>query len=156
MSDSRKSTISQLLIRNYEPMLGKIVVNDKELFNISRYDWADKLGIVLKEPYLLPDAVLISLILANKNIGLEKVGGICKAVQIDNYKMSLPNKYNSIIGDRGINISGGQRQRLAIARILIRNPEILILDEATSAPDYKTEYLIPNAINQIGHEKKLN
>ncbi|KIQ79987.1 hypothetical protein RW25_26470 [Bacillus sp. L_1B0_8] len=107
----------------------------------------------MQEPYLLPDTVLSNLILANKNIGLEKIGGICKAVQIDNYKMSVPNKYNSIIGDRGINISGGQRQRLAIVRILIRDPEILILDEATSALDYKTEYLIPNALDQIRHEK---
>ncbi|MDN4872981.1 ABC transporter ATP-binding protein [Bacillus cereus] len=153
MSGSGKSTISQLLIRNYEPTLGKILVNDKDLFNISRHDWADKVGIVFQEPYLLPDTVLSNLTLGNKNIGLEKVREICKAVQIDDYIMSLPNQYNSIIGDRGINISGGQRQRLAIARTLIRDPEILILDEATSALDYKTEYLIQNAIDQIRHEK---
>ncbi|MBT2626895.1 ABC transporter ATP-binding protein [Bacillus sp. ISL-32] len=153
MSGSGKSTISQLLIRNYEPTLGKILVNDKDLFNISRHDWADKVGIVFQEPYLLPDTVLSNLTLGNKNIGLEKVREICKDVQIDDYIMSLPNQYNSIIGDRGINISGGQRQRLAIARTLIRDPEILILDEATSALDYKTEYLIQNAIDQIRHEK---
>ncbi|WHT91493.1 ABC transporter ATP-binding protein [Bacillus cereus] len=153
MSGSGKSTISQLLIRNYEPTLGKILVNDKDLFNISRHDWADKVGIVFQEPYLLPDTVLSNLTLGKKNIGLEKVREICKAVQIDDYIMSLPNQYNSIIGDRGINISGGQRQRLAIARTLIRDPEILILDEATSALDYKTEYLIQNAIDQIRHEK---
>ncbi|MCU5105990.1 ABC transporter ATP-binding protein/permease [Bacillus cereus] len=153
MSGSGKSTISQLLIRNYEPTLGKILVNDKDLFNISRHDWTDKVGIVFQEPYLLPDTVLSNLTLGNKNIGLEKVREICKAVQIDDYIMSLPNQYNSIIGDRGINISGGQRQRLAIARTLIRDPEILILDEATSALDYKTEYLIQNAIDQIRHEK---
>ncbi|PEM24405.1 ATP-binding cassette domain-containing protein [Bacillus wiedmannii] len=153
MSGSRKSTISQLLIRNYEPTLEKTLVNDKYLFNISRNDWADKVGIVFQEPYLLPDTILRNLTLGNKNIGLEKVRGICEAVQIDDYITSLPNKYNSIIDDRGINISGGQRQRLAIARTLIRNPEILILDEATFALDYKTEYLIQNAFVQIRHEK---
>lgn len=147
-SGGGKSTIAQLLIRAFEPRKGKLLVNDVELSDIKREDWANRIAIVLQDMYLYPDTIRNNILMGNDSDD-EEIIKVCKVTQIHDYIHTLPEKYDTIIGDRGITLSGGQRQRIALARALIRNPEILILDEATSALDLLTENKLQQAVDQF-------
>ncbi|WP_137220999.1 ABC transporter ATP-binding protein [Paenibacillus sp. CFBP13512] len=147
-SGSGKSSISLLLIRYFNPESGNIIVNNQPLQQIKREEWNQYISIVFQDPYFFPDTIHNNLLMGldkHKEDNLIKTA--CKVAQIDEYIMSLPDKYNTVIGERGITLSGGQRQRLAIARALIQNKEILILDEATSALDMNTEKKIQREID---------
>jgi ABC-type multidrug transport system fused ATPase/permease subunit len=152
-SGGGKSTIIQLLIRFFEPVSGEIVVNGLPIYKWKRSDWMNRIGIVFQDPYLFPDTIRNNLLLGSNDVSEEKIRQACQAAQIHEYIKSLPKQYETVIGDRGITLSGGQRQRLAIARTLIRDPEILILDEASSALDQTTERYLQDSIDQLREGK---
>lgn len=133
-----KSTIAQLLIKFREPMDGKILINGHNMRSISTEVWMKTVGIVFQEPYLFPDTIRNNLLMG-LDVSEEEFQSICRDILIEEFVCQLPDGYETIIGERGTTLSGGQRQRIALARALFHDPEILILDEATSSLDVETE-----------------
>jgi len=138
-SGSGKSTIVQLLARLYEPQLGEILIDNKDLVDIDRNCWLKKIAIVFQEAYFFPDTVRNNLLFHNESVSEELLILACKTADIYETILMLPNGFETMVGERGVQFSGGQRQRLALVRALLRSPEILILDEATSSLDFETE-----------------
>lgn len=153
-SGSGKSTITKLLMSMYEPENGSITINDTHLSNISSVSVSRLLGYCPQDPYIFADTVK-SNILLGRDISDDKLYEICGEMQIYDFISSLENGFDTKIGDRGINISGGQRQRLALTRMLIGNPDVLILDEATSALDIATEKKVMDSIDRSVRQGKI-
>tara|TARA_B100000963_G_scaffold361722_1_gene398978 strand:+ start:2080 stop:3792 length:1713 start_codon:yes stop_codon:yes gene_type:complete len=139
-SGTGKTTLVSIILGLLKPTSGKITVDDNEI-DFSKYEWNKTAGYVPQEIFLLEDTVKnnITFGLDKDNINLDLLEKICKDAQIYDFIKSLPLKYDAMIGERGYNMSAGQKQRLGIARVLYRNPDLLILDEATSSLDHETE-----------------
>lgn len=140
-SGSGKSTIAQLLVRFYEPDHGAIFAGDKRLSEISRQNWADQVAVVFQDPYLFPDTIRNNLLMG-RTYSEGDMHEACRMAEIHDFIESLPKGYDTLLGERGVTLSGGQRQRIALARALLGDPELLILDEASSALDPLTERLV--------------
>ncbi|MDB5085846.1 MAG: hypothetical protein JWN30_2732 [Bacilli bacterium] len=147
-SGGGKSTIAQLLIRFFDPTGGNILVNSIPLNQIKRSDWRQKISIVFQDTYLFPDTIKNNLLLG-RHVSEDALFQACKIAQIHDTITSLPDGYNTVLGERGMTMSGGQKQRLAIARSIISNAEILILDEATSALDFETERQVQKNLDEL-------
>lgn len=142
LSGSGKSTIGSLLENLYEVEEGSIQANNININDISKDIWKSKVSIVFQDPYIFPGTVKDNLLLGYNGITDTQIMSLAKAMCIDDFIQKLPGKYDSSLGERGITISGGEKQRLALVRALIRDPEVLILDESTSALDVSTEKII--------------
>ncbi len=145
-SGSGKSTIINLLARLYDPDEGVILADSIDLRELETNSWRQGIAVVSQENLLFHSSVLENLKYSRPSATDEEAFAAAKLAQIDGFVQQLPNGYDTIIGDQGILISGGQRQRLAIARALIADPKFLIMDEATSALDSETERLIQEAV----------
>lgn len=143
-----KSSIIRLLCRLYEPSKGRILVDGIDIKDIPQADLRRYIGVILQESFLFAGDVKRNITLGD-NYSLEEVKQAAKLVNIDRFIEDLPERYDTVLRERGTNLSGGQKQLLAFARVAIRNPHILVLDEATSSLDVSTEALIQEALEHL-------
>jgi len=143
-----KSSIIRLLCRLYEPSKGRILVDGIDIRDIPQADLRRYIGVILQESFLFAGDVKRNITLGD-NYSLEEVKDAAKLVNIDRFIEDLPDGYDTVLRERGTNLSGGQKQLLAFARVAIRNPHVLILDEATSSLDVSTEASIQSALEHI-------
>jgi len=149
LSGSGKTTIINLISRFYEPTAGKILIDGIDIREVSMVSLRSQIGLVTQELILFNDTVRNNIAYGLEETPLEKIIETAKAAEAHAFIEELPKGYDSIIGERGAFLSSGQRQRLAIARALLKDPPILILDEATSALDSESERLIQSALANV-------
>lgn len=147
-SGSGKSTIAKLLLNLYPLESGKITINNHDISEIPIDLLRRKVAYISQETYFFAGTIRENLIIGNENISAKVMVEMCKRVCMHDYIMSLPKGYDNILAEGGANLSSGQRQRLAVARALLKQPEILIMDEATSNLDAITESIIEEVIEK--------
>jgi len=143
---SGKSSMIQLIPRLYEPTEGNVLFNGVNETAIHLDELRSRIGVVPQEVVLFSGTIGDNIRWGKEDASREEVETAAKAAQIHSFILTLPNQYDTVLGQKGINLSGGQKQRLSIARALIRNPEILILDDSTSALDLNTEAKLQQAL----------
>ena len=146
---SGKSTLIKLILRFYEKNSGKILFDDHEIETLSLESIRNKIGLVSQDVLIFERSVFENIAYGNIDANSEQVWNAAKLSESDRFINELPDKENTIVGERGQKLSGGQRQRISIARAILKNPEILILDEATSAVDNETEAAIQESLETL-------
>ena len=154
-SGSGKTTFSDLILNFHELKNGVILINDIDIKNININSLRDKIGLVPQDNILFNDTVYNNIKLGNPNADENMIYESAKKANAYEFIDKMPDQFQTHIGEKGVKISGGQKQRLAIARAIIKNPDILILDEATSALDSKSENKIQSAIDSLSNETTL-
>ncbi len=148
-SGGGKTTLVDLALRLFNPVKGEILLDGKNIKGIKIGEWRKNIGYVSQDIFLKNDTIANNIKFYNDSIRDEDIETAAKMANIYDFIQSLPEKFNSVIGERGLLLSAGQRQRIVIARILARKPEILILDEATSALDNESEAQIQKVIENL-------
>jgi len=152
-SGSGKSTIARLLFRFYDVNAGGILIDGEDIRNFKQKSLRAQMGIVPQDTVLFNDTIYYNIHYGNPNASLEQVYEAAKLAQIHDFVMSLPDQYDTRVGERGLKLSGGEKQRVAIARTILKNPSILIFDEATSALDTHTEKEIQKSLDDVSRER---
>jgi len=155
VSGAGKSTIADLLLGLYEVSNGRILVDGNNLNAVSRDWWTSQIGIVDQDIFLLNTTVAKNIAFATEGYSSQEIVAAARAAFADSFISSLSDGYETIIGDRGHKISGGQVQRLGLARALLRAPNILLLDEATSSLDSESEQMIQQTIEGMHDDRTL-
>jgi ATP-binding cassette subfamily B protein len=148
-SGAGKTTISYLLPRLYDPTSGSIHLDGHDLRDLRLDDLAQHIGMVTQETFLFHDTIRTNLLYAKPDATDAELDAACRAANIYDFIHELPDGYDTVVGERGYRLSGGEKQRIAIARIILKNPKILVLDEATAHLDSQSEALIQNAFEQV-------
>jgi ATP-binding cassette subfamily B protein len=146
---SGKTTLASLVARLFDPTEGRVTIDGVDVRRIRLADLAEIVGVVSQETYLLHATVRENLRYARPDATDAEIEDAAKAARIHDLLASLPEGYDTVVGSRGHRFSGGEKQRLAIARTLLRNPRILVLDEATSALDTETERAVQQAFDTL-------
>jgi len=148
-----KSTISRLLFKFYDPKAGGIYINNRNINNISQDSLRQIIGVVPQDTVLFNDTIYYNIAYGNTEASKEKVINAAQNADIHNFILALPDGYETIVGERGLKLSGGEKQRVAIARTILKNPKIFFFDEATSALDSSTEKEIQKNLENISKDK---
>ena len=146
---SGKSTLIKLILRFYEKKSGNILFDNIEIESLTIDSLRSKIGLVSQDVFLFEGTVFENIAYGDINASIEEVWNAARLSESDKFISELPNQENTIVGERGQKLSGGQRQRISIARAILKNPEILILDEATSAVDNETEAAIQESLETL-------
>lgn len=146
-SGAGKSTISALVPRLYDVTSGAIEIDGIDIRSIAMSSLRDHIGVVTQDSHMFHDSIAANLKYAKEDATTEEMIAACKAAQIWDFVESLPNGFETIVGERGHRLSGGEKQRLAIARLLLKSPSIVILDEATAHLDSENEALVQQALD---------
>ncbi len=146
---SGKSTLSYLVPRLYDVTGGRVAIDGVDVRDLDFDSLARSIGVVSQETYLFHASVADNLRFAKPDASDEEIAEAARAAQIHDHIASLPDGYDTLVGERGYRFSGGEKQRLAIARTILRDPPVLILDEATSALDTRTEHAVQQAIDHL-------
>ena len=145
-SGAGKTTISALLPRLYDVTSGAIKIDGQDLRDLTLTSLRDSIGVVMQDSHLFHDTITSNLRYAKADATIEEMKAACQAAQIWDLITSLPNGLETMVGERGHRLSGGEKQRLAIARLLLKSPSIVVLDEATAHLDSENEELVQNAL----------
>ncbi len=148
-SGSGKSTMMSLLQRFHDPTRGAILLDGKDLRDIRQKNLRQNIGVVLQDALLFNESVRACIAYGKPTATQEEIEAAAKAANAHDFIMQLEDGYDTVVGERGSRFSGGERQRIAIARAILKDPSILILDEATSALDAETEFLVQQALERL-------
>ncbi|CAF1257081.1 unnamed protein product [Adineta steineri] len=143
-----KSTCISLLLRYYEPLLGRVTINGRPITDFNIKQFRQNIGIVSQEPILFGMNIYENIRLGKLNATRAEIEEAARQANAHNFIMKLPNKYETLVGERGVQLSGGEKQRIALARALVKQPSILLLDEATSALDNVSEKIVQEALDR--------
>ncbi|MEO8618616.1 MAG: ABC transporter ATP-binding protein/permease [Sphingomicrobium sp.] len=146
-SGAGKSTLARLLYRFYEPTSGQISIDGQDISAVTQASLRGAIGIVPQDTVLFNDTIGYNIGYGREGSSQQEIEGAARGASIDTFIAALPNGYESMVGERGLKLSGGEKQRVAIARTLLKDPPVLILDEATSALDSRTEEAIQATLN---------
>tara|TARA_Y200000002_G_scaffold273802_1_gene228175 strand:- start:683 stop:1882 length:1200 start_codon:yes stop_codon:yes gene_type:complete len=149
-SGSGKSTIGKLLFRFYDVRLGSISIDGQDVRDIRQISLRENIGVVPQDTVLFNDTIGYNIAYGKFDATHDEIEEASKAAKLYDFISSLPQGFNTLVGERGLKLSGGEKQRVAIARTFLKNPRLLLLDEATSALDTETEKEILNSLKQIG------
>jgi ATP-binding cassette subfamily B protein len=152
-SGSGKSTISRLLFRFYDPVEGSVEVDNQDIRNVSQSSLRRAIGIVPQDTVLFNDTIGYNILYGAPGSDDEQMQNAARLAKIDEFVARLPQGYQSMVGERGLKLSGGEKQRVAIARTILKNPKILIFDEATSALDTQTEQGIQQSLREVAKHR---
>ena len=152
-SGSGKSTLARLLFRFYDVQSGCILINHQDIRDVTQQSLRATMGIVPQDTVLFNDSIYYNIAYGRPDATQEEVFASAQSAHIHDFIQSLPEKYDTVVGERGLKLSGGEKQRVAIARTILKNPEILIFDEATSALDSKSEKYIQAELKRIAKNR---
>ena len=150
-----KTTISRLLFRFYDVLGGSVKVNGIDVRVATQKSLRNMIGIVPQNTLLFNDTIRYNISYGKRSASQIDLDRVACDAQIDDFISSLPNGWDSLVGDRGLKLSGGEKQRTAIARCLLKNPSIVVLDEATSALDTVTEKSVQAALDRLGAHRSV-
>jgi ATP-binding cassette, subfamily B, bacterial len=148
-SGAGKTTITYLVPRMYDVQRGAVRIDGRDVRSLKLESIADSIGIVTQETYLFHDTIRRNLLYGRPNATQEQLEDAARAANIHDRIAQLPEGYDTVVGERGYKLSGGEKQRLAIARVILKDPKILILDEATSSLDTTSERLVQAALEPL-------
>jgi ATP-binding cassette subfamily B protein len=148
-SGSGKSTLARLLLRFYDVGGGRIAIDGQDIRHVSPASLRGAIGVVPQDTVLFNDTIAYNIAYGRKGAGMEEIIAVAKAAHIHDFINSLPDKYETAVGERGVKLSGGEKQRIALARAMLKNPPILIFDEATSALDSQSERAIQSEMDRL-------
>ena len=149
-SGSGKSTIGRLLFRFYDVSSGALSIDGQDVRDVTQLSLHQSIGVVPQDTVLFNDTILYNIAYGREGASRAEIEEAAKDAQIHDFIQSLPQGYDTLVGERGLKLSGGEKQRVGIARTLLKNPPILLLDEATSALDSETEHEIQDALDRAG------
>ena len=148
-SGAGKSTLARLLFRFYDVSSGRILVNGQDIREVTQDSLRRVIGIVPQDTVLFNDSLYYNIAYARPGASREEIEQAARLANIHDFIMSLPQDYETVVGERGLKLSGGEKQRVAIARVILKNPRILVFDEATSSLDSHSEQLILDALRKV-------
>jgi ATP-binding cassette, subfamily B, bacterial len=148
-SGAGKTTVTYLIPRLYDPTSGVIRIDGLDVKDVTLDSLAAAIGMVTQENYLFHDTIRTNLTYAKMDATQAEIETAAKAANIHNFIVDLPDGYDTIVGERGYRLSGGEKQRIALARVILKDPKILVLDEATSSLDSESESLIQDALKRV-------
>ena len=154
-SGAGKSTLINLIMRLFSADSGKILLDGIDINDYLKEDYKDMLGVVLQESYLFSGTILENIRYSNPSASLEECVIAAKKANAHDFIMSLPDAYDTYVGEKGHRLSGGERQRVSIARAILSDPKILVLDEATASVDTETEQKIQDALKNVTEGKTV-
>ncbi len=148
-SGAGKTTLTYLIPRLYDPSSGRILLDGHDLRDLSLESLAAQIGMVTQETHLFHDTIRTNLLYARLDATQQELEAAARAANIHDFIMGLPDGYDTVVGERGYRLSGGEKQRIALARVILKDPRILVLDEATSHLDSESELLIQEALKRV-------
>lgn len=148
-SGAGKTTLTYLIPRLYDPTAGRILIDGLDLRDVTLESLSQQIGMVTQETYLFHDTIRTNLLYARLDATQAELEDAAKAANIHDFIAGLPEGYDTVVGERGYRLSGGEKQRIALARVILKNPRILVLDEATSHLDSESEALIQDALKRV-------
>jgi ABC-type transport system involved in Fe-S cluster assembly fused permease/ATPase subunit len=152
-SGSGKSTLSRLLFRFYDPIVGAVLIDNQDLRQVEQASVRRAIGIVPQDTVLFNDTIGYNIQYGRPEATEQEMKEAARLAKIDSFVARLPQGYQSMVGERGLKLSGGEKQRVAIARTILKNPKILVFDEATSALDTQTEQGIQTSLREVARDR---
>jgi len=148
-SGAGKTTLTYLIPRLYEPNQGRILIDGHDLRDVTLDSLSAQIGMVTQETHMFHDTIRTNLLFAKLDATQEQLEAAARAANIHDFICGLPKGYDTVVGERGYRLSGGEKQRIALARVILKDPRILVLDEATSSLDSESEALIQETLAHV-------